>query len=140
MLRSIKLKGAFKLMTTKIKAVIIAVVCAIATMNVITLLSQYQNRNRMHVFNNQEKDVAAPSLKGKYKIQDKQDDCPVCLETTYVVKPFKCNHSICEDCLNKWATRRAQNRVYDENYIPVRCKANCPTCRAELREPDRQPQ
>ncbi len=72
----------------------------------------------------------------EYPVENTPGECPVCLESDKkdIIKPFDCIHGICKECLIKWNEERSKQRTYDINFISRQCEADCPQCRANLKE------
>ena len=96
--------------------------------------------------------AAKIDLKGKYKIEEAKSDCPICAnEGVDVVKPFKCEHALCEECLEGMCKANAAGNDHEmlayingvgnaliRNHYDINLV--CPQCREALREPTKTPQ
>ena len=86
------------------------------------------------------KRVAKPSrsnLSVNYEAEGQKGDCPVCLENTDIIKPFRCDHGVCENCFEGMQKAHNTGNTYDMEFDGQIVHINypvhlvCPQCRAE---------
>lgn len=135
-------------MTTKIRISLIVGVCLIVGMNITAMYIDNQNQRARisrerdyYAFNIPEASEApeVSEVSEVPKASELPEECPVCLESKNVIKPFKCDHGLCPDCFSGMRRAHAQGAQDNVNLgfiqVPVNYPVNlvCPLCRAELK-------